>query len=173
MPVSSSFAQTGARACRLGASLLVGATFAGCDLSILADPLPTRAELTAEFETPAPGVAVIRTGSLRSGEDVSVSAQALGVDEPDTFLYVVFCDGETSAGAVYDMNAPYPSLRAGLDLDGQGSGGAVIYITDVADDGAVSGLFAYDLFSEIVGRRRRIQGAFNARPVEPTYTCQR
>ena len=158
---------------RLAAFLAVGLTFSGCDFSILGDPLPTRAELSAEFETPALGTAVIRTGSLRSGEDMTVSAQALGVTGPDTFLYVVFCDGETSAGAVYDMNAPYPSLRAGLDLDGQGSGGAVIYITDVADDGAVSGLFAYDLFSEIVGRRRRIQGAFNARPVEPTYTCQR
>lgn len=146
---------------------------AGCDSGLFTDPLPTRAELAAEFERPAPGVAVIRTGSLREGDDVSVSAHALGGGEPSASLYIVFCDGATSAGAVSNMNAPYASLRAGLDLGGPGAGGAAIYITDVADDGAVSGLFAVDLFSDIVGRRQRRQGAFNALPAEPTYTCQR
>jgi hypothetical protein len=107
---------------------------------------------------------------------VVVSAQALGVNESDTFLYVVFCDGDASAGAVYDMQAPYGTLQPGRDLDRAhaafgGSGSSTIYITDVADDGAISGLFAADVRSEMELTSRRVQGAFNARPVGPAYTC--
>lgn len=145
----------------------------GCDgLSPSDEPLPTVAELRAEFDRQPPGRGLVRDRDARYGTSASHFTRGEGalarfrvnlVSEDPAVAITLFADGEQATDLRTGDELPARFIYGSTSGDGS-RGGGVLGITAV-EGGRVEGVFAADLVpGGLVPDFRRIRGAFHAVP---------
>lgn len=168
---------------RFSLVLLFVLALSACDsFSPTDEPLPTRAQLLADFGRQVPyigtGYASERGGNAHGSYSVTARYTVYGAESPypdGRNLHVSLRPADGSAGSVgLQRQGVWPSeVRVGDELgvsvsgpSSRGSGSGMLYITAV-DGEAISGVFAADtqstgnLFS---ANYRRVTGTFTAHP---------